>query len=82
MTNRHGGRLVGLCCLAGLPLLAINATGGGFEILNLCMIALTMLAAISYLERNDAVPLNFLLMSGILLAQTRYESVLLLPRSG
>lgn len=75
LTNRQGGRLV-VMLLAGLPLLAINATGGGFEILNLCMIALTMLAAIRYLERNDSDSLNLMLMSGILLAQTRYESVL------
>jgi hypothetical protein len=81
VTNRQGGRLAVLL-LAGLPLLTINATGGGFEILNLCMIAVTMLAAISYLERNDAVSLNFLLMSGLLLAQTRYESVLFIAPVG
>ncbi|MEZ5275151.1 MAG: glycosyltransferase family 39 protein [Opitutaceae bacterium] len=81
LTNRYGGRLAVLL-LAGLPLLAINATGGGFEILNLCMITITMLAAVSYLQRNDAASLNFLLMSGILLAQTRYESVLFIVPVG
>ena len=75
MVNWHAGRIA-VILLAGLPLLALNATGGGFEILNLVMIMLAMTAAVSFLKERDAVSLNLLVLTGILLAQTRYESIL------
>lgn len=79
VVNPVAGRL-SILLLAGLPLLALNATGGGFEILNLVMILLTMTAAVSYLEDHDGRSLNLMILSGVLLAQTRYESVIyLLP---
>ncbi|MDI1335412.1 MAG: glycosyltransferase family 39 protein [Lacunisphaera sp.] len=80
---RIGGRGAGaiaVLLLTSLPLLAQNATGGGFELLNLVMILATLLLGMRYLERRDGDSLEAFGLAGILLAQTRYESVLyLLP---
>ncbi|MDB6115600.1 MAG: hypothetical protein JWQ62_2545 [Lacunisphaera sp.] len=80
---RIGGRGAGVLAvllLTSLPLLAQNATGGGFELLNLVMILSTLLLGMRYVGRRDADSLQAFGLSGILLAQTRYESVLyLLP---
>jgi hypothetical protein len=80
---RIGGRGAGalaVLLLTSLPLLAQNATGGGFELLNLVMILGTLLLGMRYVEKRDGNSLEAFGLSGILLAQTRYESVLyLLP---
>lgn len=77
------GRLAGwfgVALCAGLPLLAHNATGGGFELLNLVMILATLLLGIRFAAKPDAASLTALGYSALLLAQVRYESVLyLLP---
>ena len=44
--------------MTGLPLLAQNATGGGFELLNLVMILATLLLGMRYLARRDASSLE------------------------
>ncbi|HVU16782.1 MAG TPA: glycosyltransferase family 39 protein [Candidatus Didemnitutus sp.] len=78
---RLAGRLAGaagVLLLTGLPLLAQNATGGGFEILNLVMILSTVLLGIRFAEDRDGDSLQAFCLSGVLLAQTRYESVLFL----
>jgi len=62
--------------LTSLPLLAQNATGGGFEVLNLVMILSTLLLAMRFAERRDADSQEAMTLSAILLAQTRYESVM------
>ncbi|MEO7411900.1 MAG: hypothetical protein ABIZ81_00965, partial [Opitutaceae bacterium] len=75
------GRLagwLGVALFAGLPLLAHNATGGGFELLNLVMILGTLLLGIRFAERADAPSLTALVYCSLLLAQVRYESVLYL----
>jgi len=64
--------------LTSLPLLAQNATGGGFELLNLVMIAGTLALGVRHLEKRDPISQQALLLSAVLLAQTRYESVLFL----
>ncbi len=64
--------------LTSLPLLAQNATGGGFELLNLVMIMSTLLLGVRFVEQRDTGSLQALLLSSVLLAQTRYESVLFL----
>lgn len=69
---------VAVLLLTSLPLLAQNATGGGFEVLNLVMIAGTLLLGLRLAERRDAATLTAFVLSGVLLAQTRYESVLFL----
>src|SRR5262249_54655172 len=61
-----------------LPLLGQNARGGGFELLNIVMIILTALASGIYYQRRDATSMIAMIYSGILLAQTRYESPLFL----
>lgn len=79
--RRLAGRAAGalaVLLLAGLPLLAQNASGGGFEVLNLVMILLTLLLGMIFLERRDQPSLDAFLLSGILLSLTRYESVLFL----
>lgn len=70
--------VAGVLLFAGLPLMAQQATGGGFELLNLLLIvAVTLLAAI-YLEKPDAKRLEALVFGGLMLTSTRYESVLFL----
>jgi hypothetical protein len=64
--------------LCGWPLIAQNACGGGFEILNLALVLLSFLAAIRYLKDRSEVNEVFLLVTCLLHANTRYESVLYL----
>lgn len=68
--------------LAGLPLLISNATGAGFEILNLAMLTGSALLAINYLKRPDPVRLDVFVFAVVLLAQTRYESALFVVSAG
>jgi hypothetical protein len=83
---QHAGRLLAgrpagwlaVVLFAGLPLLGHNATGGGFELLNLFMILATVLLGARYLARRDSPALTALVFSGLLLAQVRYESVIFL----
>ena len=83
LAYRGAVRLVGRgagCCavglLASLPLLAQNATGGGFEVLNLVMIMGVFIAGVRYAEKRDAKSVDALVVTTVLLAVTRYESVL------
>jgi hypothetical protein len=63
---------------AGLPLLAQQATGGGFELLNLLLIAVLGLTLVWYLEAPDERRLQAMIYAALLLASTRYESLLFL----
>ena len=83
LAYRTGRRLAGpaggalaVLLLTSLPLLAQNATGGGFEVLNLVMILCTLLLGMRFAEKRDANSQEALGLSAVLLAQTRYESVL------
>lgn len=79
LAGRMAGWL-GVALFAGLPLLAHNATGGGFELLNLVMIIATLLLAVRFLQKRDEASLTAFCFSALLLAQVRYESVIwLLP---
>ena len=81
IAGRGAGALLVLL-LTSLPLLAQNAKGGGFEVLNLVMILSTLLLGMRYTARRDDHSLNAFFLSAVLLAETRYESVLfLLPVS-
>ena len=75
LVNREAGVLAVLL-LTSLPLLAQNATGGGFEMLNLVMILLTYLLGLRYAAKRDAASQQALFLSAVLLGQTRYESIL------
>ncbi len=75
LAGRVAGWL-GVVLLAGLPLLAHNSTGGGFELLNLTMILATLLLGVRWLDKRDGNSLTAFCFSGLLLAQVRYESVI------
>ncbi len=67
----------------GLPLLAQQMKGGGFDLLNLVMIATVLMLAIRFGERRDETSLQALCFAGVLLAFTRYESgIVLVPLVG
>jgi hypothetical protein len=79
LAGRQAGWL-GVALFAGLPLLAQNATGGGFELLNLVMILATLLLGARFISRRDEASFTAFCYSALLLAQVRYESaVFLLP---
>ncbi len=75
ISDQNSG-ILGVLLITGIPLLSQNATGGGFEILNLVMILSCMIFGLRYLEKLDDDSLTTFCFAGILLAQTRYESVL------
>lgn len=76
------GAKVAVLLLVGLPLLAQNATGGGFEILNLVMLLVALLAGMIYVRTPAAATQCFFLFSVVLLACTRYESALFAASAG
>ncbi|MEN8661307.1 MAG: glycosyltransferase family 39 protein [Lentimonas sp.] len=82
MCNRRYA-LCSVLLFVSLPLLAQNTTGGGYELLNLCLIASLIIAGIHYLESNETDGLNLLILTAVLAACTRYESLLytLVPTS-
>jgi hypothetical protein len=67
---------IGVALFAGLPLLGQNATGGGFELLNIVMILATLLLGARFIARRDDDSFVALVYSALLLAQVRYESPL------
>jgi hypothetical protein len=76
-----GGRrfgYLGMLLIAGIPLVANVATSGAYDLLNVTLIAVLLLAAKRYCEDPSADNQNLLVMAGVLLAQTRYESMLFL----
>lgn len=77
LAGRQAGWL-GVALFAGLPLLAQNATGGGFELLNLVMIISTFLLGARFVDRRDDASLGAFCFSAMLLAQVRYESAVFL----
>ncbi len=82
LAGRAAGWL-GVALFAGLPLLGHNATGGGFELLNLTMLAATVLLGERWAARRDGASLTAFCYAALLLAQVRYESVVyLLPVAG
>lgn len=81
LSGTHGGILTGLL-LAGLPLVAQNATGGGMELLGLVLLLAVMLVAVSYLHDPSRLGEGALVMATVLLSYSRYElSLFVLPVS-
>jgi hypothetical protein len=70
--------LLAMLLFAGLPLLAQQATGGGFELLNLLLIVCFALLVVKYLDQPGETALEALIFCTLLLASTRYESALFL----
>ena len=69
----HG--ILAILLMTSLPLLAQNTNGGGYEIMNLCLISGVVLAGLNYMRNEGNQGLNLLLLTAILLANNRYESI-------
>jgi 4-amino-4-deoxy-L-arabinose transferase-like glycosyltransferase len=76
LTGRMAPGLLAVALLATLPLFGQSASGASMEQLNLALIAGLMVSAILYLRAPGPDRLAFLVLGAVLLAQTRYESVL------
>ncbi|WP_438480192.1 hypothetical protein [Oleiharenicola lentus] len=66
----------------GLPLLPQVATGGGYDLLNICLVQWWLLAAYYYWNSEKVEGLDLLVLSTLLLVQVRNESVLYLAVTG
>jgi Dolichyl-phosphate-mannose-protein mannosyltransferase len=74
-----GAGCTAVLLLAGVPLVAQNACGSGFDLLNLVMILLVWWLGMRWADRpEDDDRLAAMVLGTILLAQVRYESVLFL----
>ncbi len=76
LTGRSPPARMAVALLATLPLFGQNATGAGMELHNLAMIAVVAAAGVLYLRAPDGDRLALLVLVAVLLAQSRYESVL------
>ncbi|MBI5693999.1 MAG: glycosyltransferase family 39 protein [Verrucomicrobia bacterium] len=76
LTGRRGPALLAVALLGTLPLFGQNATGASMELHNLTMIVVVLVAGILYLRAPDDDRLALLVLATVLLAQSRYESVL------
>jgi hypothetical protein len=79
LARRLAGVAAGLAAVllaASIPLLHQNVCGSGFELLNMVMILATIWFGMRYAEAPETDRLAAFVLSGILLAQTRYESAL------
>lgn len=74
--------LTGVVLWASAPLVVQNVNGSGMEILNVTLLALAILLAWDYLEAPDESRAAGLLLTSVLLAQTRYESAAFVPAAG
>lgn len=73
--TRWAGVAAVLLC-GGVPLLAQQAAGGGFDLLNLVMLTTLALLACRMAEHPDERSVEALCLAAVLLALTRYESVI------
>ena len=80
--NGWRGGLLAIGLLGSLPLFAQNATGGGMELLNLCMLLAVMLQGTAWLARPDERTLAGFVLAVVLLVQSRYESALYVLPAG
>jgi hypothetical protein len=76
ITGRDGPAKLAVVLMATLPLFGQNVTGASVELLNIVMIALLLMTALLFANRPTPDRLSLLVVGAILLAQTRYESVL------
>jgi hypothetical protein len=74
--------IVTILLLAGVPLVGLSATGGGFDLLNLVMICACALLSIRFLNAPTRLSQDALVLGAVLLAQTRYESAIFVPVAG
>lgn len=74
-----GGRMAGFmfgALLVGVPLFGQNATSGGFDLLNMTLIALLANGVCSYFKTPSPRNLTMISFVAVFLANTRYESLL------
>ncbi len=71
-----GYGILSVLLMTSLPLMAQNATSGGYELLNLCLVCALLITGTNYLRAQDTGGLHLMILSAILLANTRYESIL------
>lgn len=74
--------LLAVLLMTSLPLLAQNAAGGGFELLNAVMILLSILTGIRYVRDPRSGTQGLFIFTIILLANTRYESAIYVVCAG
>lgn len=83
LTGSRAASITAVCLLTTVPLFGQYVTGASMELANLAMIIVTLAAVVRYLQRPDAVKLSLVVVTTILLALTRYESVLfVIPTAG
>jgi hypothetical protein len=79
VSGHRNAALAAVLLWAGLPLFIQNASGSGFDLMNVVVLGLVVLLAWGYLERVESAWANALAFATVILAQTRYESVLFVP---
>ncbi len=72
----RGAAVLSVLLLATMPLLGQQSSGAGMELHNLTMIAATMAVAVLYTREPSRDRLSLLVLSAVLLSQSRYESVI------
>lgn len=70
----HRAGLVALVSLGAYSLVLLNATGAGLEMLNLALFLGLVVSGTAYLREPNERRVDLLVFTGILLANTRYES--------
>ncbi len=80
--RRLGGHtaagVVAVLWLAGIPLFAQQAASGGFDLLNVTLVAAWLWLAIFYAEQRDPRTQDAFILVAVMLGSTRYESLLYL----
>lgn len=76
LVGRRGPALFAVALIATMPLLGQQATGAGMELHNLTMLTIVLVCSILYLRAPDEDRLALLVLATVLLAQSRYESVI------
>jgi hypothetical protein len=78
----EGAGLLAILLIGGVPLLGLNATGGGFDLLNVVMICAHVSLGTRFLRQPSAGAQDLFLLGTVLLAQTRYESTVFVGATG
>lgn len=76
-----GGTTAGVAAVlwvAGIPLLAQQSSGGGFDLLNVTLLAAWLWLAIHFAEHPDDRAQDAFVLVAVMLGSTRYESLLYL----
>lgn len=68
-----GYSMMGL--MAGFPLIDMVASSAGYDLLNVFLIGVLFLLSLQYVEKRDAVSMDAMVVSALLLSNCRYESI-------